>query len=96
MGRAGTWRPSTPTPGSEARPATTPLNGFDSNDTLFGDLGNDTFNGGNGNDTYVYRSGDGADIISESVNSTGDVLQFTNLNAADVMLRRSGNDLYVK
>ena len=46
------------------------VNGFDGNDTLFGDLGNDTFNGGKGDDVYVYRSGDGADIISESVSST--------------------------
>jgi Ca2+-binding RTX toxin-like protein len=72
------------------------LNGFDSNDVLFGDLGNDTLNGGNGNDTYVYRSGDGADIISESVNSSGDVLRFTNLNATDVTLRSDGASLYVK
>jgi Ca2+-binding RTX toxin-like protein len=72
------------------------VSGFNSNDTLFGDLGNDTLNGGNGNDIYVYRSGDGSDTIAETVNSSGDVLRLTNLNAADVTLRRSGNDLYVK
>src|SRR6185312_5829741 len=57
---------------------------------------NDTLNGGNGNDIYVYRSGDGSDVIAETVNSSGDTLRLTNLNVADVMLRRSGNDLYVK
>jgi Ca2+-binding RTX toxin-like protein len=72
------------------------VSGFNSNDTLFGDLGNDTLNGGNGNDTYVYRSGDGSDVIAETVNSSGDVLRLTNLNAADVTLRRSGSDLFVK
>jgi Ca2+-binding RTX toxin-like protein len=72
------------------------LNGFDSNDVLFGDLGTDTFNGGWGDDVYVYRSGDGADIISESVNSTGDVLRLTDLNAGDVTLRSDGTNLYVK
>lgn len=54
----------------------------DLKDTLFGDLGNDTLSGGNGNDIYLYRSGDGSDIISESVNSMEDILRFTNLNAA--------------
>jgi Ca2+-binding RTX toxin-like protein len=85
--------------------ANAPINGTTGNDTItgsnfddviFGDLGNDTLNGGNGNDLYVYRSGDGADNISESVNSSGDVLRFTNLNAADVSLRSDGTSLYVK
>ena len=72
------------------------VNGFNSDDVLFGDVGSDTFNGSWGDDTYVYRSGDGADIISESVNSTGDALRLTNLNPADVTLRSDGSHLYVK
>ncbi|MBO0881657.1 MAG: hypothetical protein J2P17_15205, partial [Mycobacterium sp.] len=71
------------------------LSGFNSNDTIFGDLGNDTLNGGNGNDIYVYRSGDGSDTIAETVNSSGDTLRLTNLNAADVLLRHANNDLFI-
>ena len=55
-------------------------------DTLTGDLGNDTMNGGEGSDTYVYASGDGNDVIDEDYTSGIDVLQFTDLNAADISL----------
>src|SRR5262249_44524804 len=53
-------------------------------------------NGGNGDDIYVYRSGDGADTISESVTSGNDILRLTDLNAADISLRSDGTNLYVK
>ena len=74
------------------------LNGNGGADTLVGGLGNDTLNGGTGADVYVYASGDGSDIIAESSPAANevDVLRLTNLNAADVSLRRSGSDLFVK
>src|SRR5262249_5932337 len=73
------------------------LNGAASADTLFGDKGNDYLQGNGGSDTYVYRSGDGNDEIADRSNSATDVdtLKFTDLNASDITLSRSGNNLLV-
>ncbi|QOZ75368.1 hypothetical protein XH83_07890 [Bradyrhizobium sp. CCBAU 53351] len=73
------------------------LSGAASNDYLFGLQGNDYLRGNGGSDTYVYRSGDGNDEIDDESNSTVEVdtLKLTDLNASDVTLSRSGNDLLV-
>ncbi len=72
------------------------LNGGAGNDTLIGGAGNDILDGGAGSDTYVFSSGFGQDIINQSDSTAGrvDVVQFTDLNSADLAtLTRSGNDL---
>jgi Ca2+-binding RTX toxin-like protein len=61
-------------------------------DTLTGGDGNDVLNGGAGGDTYIYTSGDGNDIIDEGYASGIDVLQFADLNAADVSLAAAQDD----
>jgi Ca2+-binding RTX toxin-like protein len=66
------------------------LNGSGSADTLLGGLGNDTLSGKGGTDTYSYASGDGSDWINEASADSGDVLWFTDLNASDVIISRSG------
>lgn len=67
-------------------------------DTLVGGLGNDTLRGGSGGDTYVYASGDGTDIVSDETAMAGEVdtLHLTNLNTANVTLRRVGDQVYVR
>lgn len=66
-------------------------------DTLDGGAGNDVLSGGDGSDTYIYRSGDGSDgIVEDSTSITDvDVLQFTDLNLADLSFSQSGSDLLV-
>lgn len=72
------------------------LSGTSSEDVLFSGLGNDTLNGGGGDDTYVYARGDGQDtIVEDAWNGTNDQLVFTNINASDVTLVRTGNDLTI-
>jgi Ca2+-binding RTX toxin-like protein len=71
------------------------------NDTFFGGKGNDVIRSGRGSDTYIYSSGDGSDVISDTTSNGAapyavDTLKFTDLNAADVELARSGNDLMIK
>ncbi|WP_084462338.1 calcium-binding protein [Bradyrhizobium sp. WSM1417] len=72
------------------------LSGLSSNDTILGDLGNDRLQGRDGSDTYVYRSGDGNDEIDDQSASMTDVdtIKFTDLNASDIVLSRSGNTLF--
>ncbi|MGK6317937.1 calcium-binding protein, partial [Sphingomonas sp. DT-204] len=66
-------------------------------DTIVGNGGDDYLQGYGGTDTYLYASGDGADQIVDQGNSSDiDVLKLTNLNAADVALRRDGDSLFVK
>ncbi|WP_337660613.1 calcium-binding protein [Anderseniella sp. Alg231-50] len=71
------------------------LTGSSSADTLSGLAGNDTLKGKAGDDVYVYSSGDGDDIIDEGVYAIGDILRFTDLNAVDVQLSKSANDLFI-
>ncbi|MHC5192279.1 calcium-binding protein [Pseudomonas frederiksbergensis] len=80
------------------------LNGLGGNDTLYGNGGDDTLDGGTGNDllvggrgsdTYRFGQGYGFDVIDNSggVNNDVDTLLLTNLNANQIRLTRSGNDL---
>lgn len=64
--------------------------------TIVGGLGNDLLTGGAGADTYVYASGDGSDRIVEDSGVGADTLSLTNLNAADILLTRSGSHLMVR
>jgi Ca2+-binding RTX toxin-like protein len=74
------------------------LNGTAANDTFYGGTGNDRFDSSTGSDTFVYVAGDGNDLINEGSGSTAevDVLKFTDLNASDITLARSGVNLLVK
>ena len=74
------------------------LIGGDSDNVFDGDLGDDTIESRLGDDTFLYASGDGNDVITETDGSSRhvDILKLTDLNAADIELRRSGSDLFVK
>ena len=72
------------------------LGGSSGEDNLFGDLGDDILQAGAGADVYLYRSGDGSDRIEESSAVGADVLKLADIDPLDVMLTRSGVDLYVK
>ena len=65
-------------------------------ETLDGKAGDDILKGRGGADTYVYASGDGNDTIDDNVYAAGDVLKFTDLNATDVQLSKSGYNLIVE
>ncbi|MEM1047722.1 MAG: calcium-binding protein [Pseudomonadota bacterium] len=73
------------------------LNDSSWDDTFFGGLGDDNINARYGNDTFLYRSGDGSDWINEQDSSTTsvDVLKFLDLNAADIVASRLGNDFFL-
>ena len=67
------------------------------NDTLMGNQGNDYLRGNGGSDIYVYASGHGNDEIDDQSSSVTDIdtLKFTNVNANDVTLTRTGEHLLV-
>ncbi|CAH0244868.1 Leukotoxin [Pseudomonas sp. Bi70] len=70
--------------------------GTNVNNILRGGQGDDYLNGGDGNDTYIYARGDGHDTIVETTNNgTSDLLQFVDINPAEVTWVRSGNDVKV-
>jgi len=66
-------------------------------DRLMGGLGNDELNGGLGNDTYVFIAGDGKDAIRDVDANAGnaDTLVWQGINANQVWLAKSGNDLVI-
>ena len=73
------------------------LIGTGGNDYLDGRDGADTLYGGTGSDIYRYGIGSGNDTIVESTEAAAtDKVMLVGLNSADVTLRRSGSDLYVK
>lgn len=83
------------------------LGGTDGNDILYGTDGDDQFRGDGGadifhswlgNDTFIYGAGDGNDVIRDGASSTAEVdtLRLTGLNASDIELTRSGNDLLIE
>ena len=69
------------------------LSGGDGADILAGGAGNDTLLGGYGADTYLFERGDGQDSIVEE-GADLDTIRFgAGIDAADIRLSRSGNDL---
>ncbi|MDO8416814.1 MAG: Ig-like domain-containing protein, partial [Agitococcus sp.] len=84
------------------------LYGGDGNDELNGAEGDDNLTGNAGNDTFVFNRGDGHDIVYSSDQSYDtnlnqyvygvgvDVIQLSaDITPNDVILRRSGDDLYI-
>jgi VCBS repeat-containing protein len=70
------------------------LTGDAGDDVLDGGAGDDTLAGGLGNDRYVFGRGYGQDAIADNSASTADLLVLqTGITAADLLLRRSGDDL---
>lgn len=69
------------------------LYGESGNDTLTGGLGADHLEGGTGDDLYRMAAADGSDQILDTEGT--DRLQFTDLNPADVLLRRVDHDLVI-
>ncbi|MGC3997734.1 MAG: calcium-binding protein [Anaeromyxobacter sp.] len=68
-------------------------------DVLDGGSGDDTLDGGTGNDVYVVRRGGGADTITDSDSTTGnlDTLRFEDVASTDVSaVQRVGNDLVIR
>ena len=68
------------------------------NDTLIGGTGNDYMEGGQGNDTYVFAKGHGQDTILDYDpydNNTVDTIQFTDVDFAEVKLRKNNDDLII-
>ncbi|MBB3060167.1 calcium-binding protein [Microbulbifer rhizosphaerae] len=70
------------------------IEAYSSDDLLIGNGGNDTLIGGAGDDTYRFSAGDGADLIDDQA-GTQDRIEFTDVNPADVLLRRDGDDLLI-
>jgi len=78
------------TPGADT------LIGSSLGNTIDGRGGADLLKGEGGSDIYLYRSGDGNDTVQEQGNSPDvDKLQFIGLNASDIVVGRTGSDLYV-
>lgn len=74
------------------------IQGLAGNDTILGGTGDDALEGGSGNDVYIYRRGDGSDTISDVDGTAGnaDVVRFdASIAMSDVVLKRSGDDLYL-
>jgi Ca2+-binding RTX toxin-like protein len=73
------------------------INGFGDDETIRGGEGDDTINGSFGHDEYVYSRGDGNDTIfaENNIEIYRDKIRFTDINAADVTLARSGNDVII-
>ncbi len=83
------------------------LYGNSGDDTLYGENGNDTLNGGTGSDhmdggygsdTYVFNLGDGVDTVFDyeyDMTPQDRILFGEGINAADVRMERSGNNLVV-
>ncbi|MBX8617208.1 calcium-binding protein [Pseudomonas cichorii] len=75
------------------------LYGGAGNDVLDGGAGNDRLDGGDGDDTYLFAKGAGQDTIYYAYeNRAGklDTVKLVDLNAADVSVRRDGNDLLIR
>ncbi len=67
------------------------ITGYVRDDILQGKQGNDTLAGLAGNDTYVFSAGDGQDVVNDLVGSG--TIEFTDVNSAQVKIRRVSNDL---
>ncbi len=77
------------------------IDGRDGNDTLIGGGGNDTLYGGAGDDTFVYRSGDGADTITDftagaATDDRIDLTGYTAIHAfGDLSISQDGADTLI-
>ncbi|MGO3933648.1 hypothetical protein NP284_35695, partial [Rhodopseudomonas pseudopalustris] len=72
------------------------IDGFNTNDSIFGGAGDDILNGMSGDDSYRYARGDGHDVIFDGTggnSSTIDTLTLENIDPSDISLFRNGNDL---
>ena len=76
------------------------LSNIQLNETFDAGKGNDIIYSGRGGDTFIYARGDGNDVINDgswhSALDPNDTLKFSDLNASDIELTRSGTDLLVK
>uniref|UniRef100_UPI0028E72CC0 calcium-binding protein n=1 Tax=Bradyrhizobium sp. SZCCHNS2005 TaxID=3057303 RepID=UPI0028E72CC0 len=73
------------------------ITGTPNPETIDGLGGDDILNGGSGGDIYLYRLGSGNDLIQETgTNSGNDVVKLVGLNARDVDISHSGNDLLIR
>ncbi|ORF30273.1 hypothetical protein BGI09_08135 [Snodgrassella alvi] len=69
------------------------------NDVLTGGTGNDYLEGGAGSDIYIFGSNFGHDVINnyDSSGNREDIIRFTdNISQADLIFRRTGNDLVIR
>ncbi len=87
--------------GTDGRDVLENLSTLQGDDTFHAGKGNDVIQAGQGTNTFIYASGDGNDVISDVASNfygptSIDTLKLTDLNAADIELSRSGNDLLVK
>ncbi len=74
------------------------LSGRAGSDTLDGGEGNDYLSGGAGNDTYLFGRDSGEDIIEDLDDTAGNldtIAMADDVLPSDIILNRSGNDLYV-
>jgi Ca2+-binding RTX toxin-like protein len=72
------------------------LGGTSADEIIDGGAGDDAIAGGAGSDTYLFGVGSGNDTITEySGDSGADTAKLIDLNVADVMFTRRGNDLVI-
>jgi Ca2+-binding RTX toxin-like protein len=73
------------------------LEGSEGRDVLAGGGGDDLLIGGEGSDLYLYASGDGNDVIQESLTAlaSADMLRFEDLDPDDVTLAMVDNELQI-
>ncbi|MCB2264133.1 MAG: hypothetical protein LGR52_14530, partial [Candidatus Thiosymbion ectosymbiont of Robbea hypermnestra] len=69
------------------------LSGQNGNDVLNGGVGDDVLDGGLGDDIYHWGTGDGSDVLIEARGGGIDRLKLTDLNAADITLTQSLNQV---
>jgi Ca2+-binding RTX toxin-like protein len=70
--------------------------GTGSNDIFDGRGGADTLQGDWGSDTYLYGAGSGNDTIQDiGISSDTDKIKLVSLNPSDILLARTGDDLFV-
>ncbi len=75
------------------------IEGVATDDTIDGRGGDDLLIGHGGNDTYLFGVGFGNDTVVEGAaasDGNGDNVKLIGLNAADIQIGRSGNDLILK
>ncbi|MFZ5968303.1 MAG: calcium-binding protein, partial [Bacillota bacterium] len=71
--------------------------GGSGNDTLDGGIGNDYLDGGDGSDIYIFSKGFGQDtIIDIAINSSKDIIEFTDINKEEIEFAQEQNDLIIK